>query len=45
MKMFHQIITAKWSLKKQVIIFALLPSNSEFCVLDKTLVYCYTKSA
>lgn len=45
-KMFHQIITAKWSLKKkQVIIFTLLPSNSKFCVLEKKmLVYYYNKS-
>lgn len=30
--------------QKQVIIFALVPNNSKFCVLDKTLVYYYTKS-
>jgi hypothetical protein len=30
--------------KKQVIIAALLPSNSKFCVLDKIFIYCYTES-
>lgn len=30
--------------KKQVIIFALVPNNSKFFVLDKTLVYYYIKS-